>query len=125
MNENRVGGRQKQVARLSSLDRAAAEREYQRVVSDQPSNCLVLAFAKRCFPISSEKFGNRGGSFGFDHIVHIHKAPAQAIGYQRTDGSFAGAHEPCEDNATNGRSELGLDTARHVNPSVPQMLRSV
>jgi hypothetical protein len=62
---------------------------------------------------------------GLDHIVHIHKAPTKATGHERTDGSFAGAHEPGEDNAANGRSELGLDAARQETPSGIQMLRSV
>ncbi len=112
MNKKRAGRFQQRLPRLGSLDGASAKSQDEILGPDQTRNGGVFAIAKRILSVSREDFGDASGRFGLDHVIHIHKTPAETSGYQRADSGFAGAHEPGQDNAANGRLSLGLGSVR-------------
>ena len=50
-------------------------------------------------PLLGEDLGDGAVVAGFDLVVEIEEAPAEALGEERADGGFAGAHEAGEDDA--------------------------
>jgi hypothetical protein len=49
--------------------------------------------------VAGEKFGNGCASLGLDHVIQVNEGPAEALGQERANGAFAGAHEAGQDDA--------------------------
>jgi hypothetical protein len=114
VDEDGAGGVQEQGASCRVLDGAAAEGENQILATRKACDGRVLSVAECRFAVVREEFGNRDTSFSLNHVICIDKAPAQAAGDERTDCTFARAHEAGEDYATSRQNwgaigfELGL-----------------
>ena len=99
MNEQRAGRVEQQVAGGGPLDGAAAQGQHQRVFGGQAGDGGVLEVAEGRLAVTCEDRSNGGAGLGLDHVIHIHKAPAEPAGHKRANGAFARAHEAGEDDA--------------------------
>lgn len=75
------------------LDCAATEGEDEGVRGGEAGDGLVLAVAEGGFAMTGEEFGDGCAGLGFNYVVKIDEGPAEALGKERADGAFAGAHE--------------------------------
>ena len=115
MDEERSRVREKQGARFGSLDCAAAQSENKGVCAGEAGDGVVLAVAKGGFSVAGKEFGDGHADFGLEDVVGVKEAPAEALGDQRADSGFTGAHESGENDAANGGvrgGQAGLSSKR-------------
>ena len=78
----------------------------------------MLAGAEGGFAMTGEKLGDGCAGFGLNHVIQVNEGPAEALGQERADGAFAGAHEAGQDYAAGLRwmrvvHGVGLGWAGH------------
>lgn len=106
--EQCAGCTEKKRTRVFAFDGTAAESQHLGVACCKPHYRCVFKVAKGVFAVARKDVGDSGAGFGFDHVVHVNKLPAEARGEDGADGGFAGAHEAGENDAARRRCRDGL-----------------
>jgi hypothetical protein len=99
MNQEGAGPGEEQGAGGCVLDCAAAKSEDEGVRGGEAGDGFMLADAEGRFAVAGEELGNSCAGFGLDYVVKVDEGPAEALGEERANGSFAGAHEAGQDDA--------------------------
>ena len=102
MDEEGAGVREKQCASFGPLNCAAAQSENKGICGGKTGDESVFAVAEGRLAVTGKEFCDGHAGFGLEDVVGVEKAPAEALGDERTDSGFTGAHESGEDDAANG-----------------------
>jgi hypothetical protein len=78
---------------------ATAEGDDDAALAEQGGQGGGLDVTEVGFAMLGEDLGDGAAVAGFDLMVEIEEAPAEALGEDSAGGGFAGAHEACEDDA--------------------------
>ncbi len=111
MDEKCAGTVEEQVASCIPFDRASTQGEDEGIGGGEAGDGCMLAVAKGGFAVAGEELGDGHAGLGFKNVIGVEEAPAEALGDERADGGFTGAHEASEDDAADrsrGRIQAGL-----------------
>ncbi len=99
VDDGGVGGLLEEEAVAELFGGSSSEGEDDVALAEEGGEGGGLEVAEVGFAVLGEDLGDGAVVAGFDLVVEIEEAPAEALGEERAGGGFAGAHEAGEDDA--------------------------